>query len=153
MANTYTKIHVHIVFTVQNRECLIGTSWCDDLYRYIIGICSNYKHKVLAINGMPDHVHILIGMRPNQSLSELMQNVKAYSTKWINENGYVRGRFSWQEGFGAFSICASEVKTVVEYIMNQYEHHQKKTFSNEYRELLNSFKVDYDERYLFKPVI
>ena len=103
MANTYSQIHIQVVFAVQNRESLIGSKWKNELYRYISGIIQNHQHKVIAINGMPDHVHILIGLRPTQSISELMQKVKGDSSKWINQKGFVLGKFSWQEGYGAFS--------------------------------------------------
>src|SRR5690349_4500581 len=107
MPNTYTQIHIHAVFTVQNRESLIAKEWKIELYKYITGIIQNHNHKVIAINGMSDHIHILFGMRPNQSLSDLMQDVKASSSKWINEKRFVRGKFSWQEGYGAFSYSKS----------------------------------------------
>ncbi|MBP6978182.1 MAG: IS200/IS605 family transposase [Lentimicrobiaceae bacterium] len=117
MPNTYTQIHIHVVFTVQNRNCIILKDWKDELYRYITGIIQNNDHKVLAINGMPDHVHIMIGMRPTQSLSDLMQDIKGDSSKWINQKGHVTGRFSWQEGYGAFSYGRSQVKGF-NYIIN-----------------------------------
>lgn len=152
MANTYTQIHIQLVFVVQNRDCVIMHSWKDELYKYITGIIQNNQHKVLAINGMPDHVHVLIGMRPTQSLSELMQDIKGDSSKWINQKGYVKGRFSWQEGYGAFSYSKSHVNNVFNYIKNQEEHHRKQSFQEEYLEFLEKFEVDYDARYVFKPV-
>jgi len=152
MANTYTQIHVHAVFSVQNRECIIQKHWKDELYKYITGIVQNNNHKLLAINGMPDHVHLLIGLRPSQSLSDLMQNIKGSSSKWINDKRLVMGRFSWQEGFGGFSYSKSEIDTVIRYIHNQQEHHKRKSFTEEYLEMLNEFNVEYDDRYLFKPV-
>ena len=152
MANTYTQIHIQAVFVVQNRDCVIQKSWKDELYKYITGIIQNHNHKVLAINGMPDHVHVLIGMRPTQSLSELMQDIKGGSSNWINQKGFVKGKFSWQEGYGAFSYSKSHVDAVIEYINKQEKHHRKKTFIDEYFEFLEKFKVEYDERYVFKPV-
>ena len=148
MANTYTQIHIHVVFSVQNRECVIQKTWKEELYRYITGIIHANKHKLLAINGMPDHVHILIGLRVSQSLSDLMQDIKGSSSKWIN----VKGRFSWQEGYGAFSYCKSSLLELIQYIENQEECHRRKSFGDEYKELLNEFQVDYDERFVFKPV-
>ena len=136
MANTYTQIHIQAVFVVQNRDCIILKSWKDELYKYITGIIQNHNHKVLAINGMPDHVHVLIGMRPTQSLSELMQDVKGGSSNWINQKGFVKGKFSWQEGYGAFSYSKSHVDAVIEYINKQEKHHRKKTFIDEYFEFL-----------------
>ncbi|MDZ7755849.1 IS200/IS605 family transposase [Rhodohalobacter sp.] len=152
MANTYTQIHIHTIFAVQNRQSLIRNDWCDDLYKYITGIVQNHNHKVLQINGMPDHVHLLLGFRPTQSLSELMKYVKQDSTKWINQNAFVNGRFSWQEGYGAFSHSRAQVPQVVKYIQNQEEHHKKRSFREEYLDLLEKFEVDYDERFIFKPV-
>ncbi len=153
MANTYTQIHIQTVFAVQDRQSLINSKWKDELYKYIIGIIQNHDHKVLQINGMPDHVHILFGMRPTQSLSDLMKQVKQDSSKWINNKGFVNGKFSWQSGYGAFSYSKSEVPTIVDYIRNQEKHHQIKTFQEEYLQLLNEFNVEFDERYILKPIL
>ncbi len=152
MANTYTQIHIQTVFSVQNRDCVIRNSWKNELYKYISGIISNHGHKVLAINGMPDHLHVFFGMRPTQSLSELMQDIKGDSSKWINKKGFVKGRFSWQEGYGAFSYSKSHVNAVIDYIKNQEEHHSTKSFLKEYHEFLEKFEVDFNERYVFKPI-
>ncbi len=152
MANTYTQIHIQAVFSVQNRDCVIRKVWKDELYKYITGIIQNHNHKMLAINGMPDHIHVFFGMRPTQSLSDLMQDIKGDSSKWINQKGFMNARFSWQEGFGAFSYSKSHVNNVIEYIINQEEHHRKRTFIEEYHVLLESFGIDFDERYIFKPV-
>lgn len=110
------------------------------------------EHKLLAINGMPDHIHILIGMRPSQSLSDLMQDIKGSSSRWINENRFLSTRFSWQEGYGAFSHSKSHVNRVIQYIKNQEKHHQQKTFINEFKDILDQFKVEYDEKYIFKSL-
>ena len=152
MANTYSQIHIHVVFAVQNRESLIGNLWKNELYRYISGIIQNHQHKVIAINGMPDHLHILIGLRPIQSISELMQKVKGDSSKWINQKGFVLGKFSWQEGYGAFSYGKSQINDVIDYIKMQEIHHHRKTFKEEYRQFLEKFAVDYDERFVFKEI-
>ncbi len=152
MANTYTQMHIHTVFSVQNRDCIIRNSWNEELYKYMTGIIRNQGHKLLAINGMPDHVHILFGMRPTQSISGLMQDIKGDSSKWINQQGFVRGRFSWQEGYGAFSCSKSSVDHVIDYIKNQQNHHRKRTFIEEYRDLLKKFEIEFDERFIFKPV-
>ena len=152
MANTYTQIHIQAVFTVQNRECIINKPWKDELYKYITGIVQNNNHKLLAINGMPDHLHIFFGMRPVQSLSDLMQQVKEDSSKWINKRKFLPCKFSWQEGYGAFSYGKSQIRQVIQYIERQEEHHKKKTFLQEYKEFLDVFGVEYDERYIFKPV-
>jgi REP element-mobilizing transposase RayT len=149
MANTFTQIHIHTVFAVKHRAALIDPGWRDELFRYITGIIQGHGHKMLAIGGMPDHLHIFFGMRPTQSLSDLMQDVKACSSEWINNKKLVKGRFAWQSGFGAFSYAQSQVPRVIHYILNQEQHHTKKTFAQEYQQLLDKFEVSYDERYLF----
>jgi REP element-mobilizing transposase RayT len=150
MANTYTQIYIHVVFAVESRQSLVHAEHNDELQKYITGIVSGQKQKLIAINNMPDHVHILIGLRPDLALSELVRDVKANSSKFINEKRWVRGRFGWQEGFGAFSYSRSQLDTVVHYIKNQQKHHATKTFRQEYVELLEKFGVEYDRRYIFK---
>lgn len=152
MANTYTQIHIQVVFAVQDRASLIAPVWKDELYRYIMGIIQNHDHKVLQINGMPDHLHILFGMRPTHALSDLIKQVKQGSSKWINQKGFVRGRFSWQSGFGAFSYAKSDLPNVIAYIKHQEEHHRIRTFREEYIELLKAFEIEHDERYLFRSI-
>jgi putative transposase len=152
MPNTYTQIYIHSVFTVQNRVSLILPQWKDELYKYISGIVQNNGHKLIAINGMPDHIHLFIGMKPNQSLSDLMQDVKGDSSKWIHEKDFVKGKFEWQAGYGAFSYSISQIDTVVKYINNQENHHHKVTFIQEYLDFLEKFMIPYDQRYLFKPI-
>ncbi|HMS71267.1 MAG TPA: IS200/IS605 family transposase, partial [Saprospiraceae bacterium] len=152
MANTYTQIHIHAVFAVRNRECLIKKEWKVELYKYMTAIIQNNNHKVLIINGVEDHVHILFGMRPTQALSELMQMIKGDSSKWINQNKLTTFKFSWQEGFGAFSYSKSHVGNVVNYINNQEQHHKKKSFHEEYLEMLKKYEVDFDPNYIFKPI-
>jgi putative transposase len=151
MANTFTQIHIHAVFAVKNRESIIQHSWKDELYKYITGIVQKNGHKMLSINGMPDHLHVLFGLRPSQSLSDLMQDVKGSSSKWINEKGFVRGKFFWQEGYGAFSYSRSDLANVIRYINNQQVHHQKRSFLDEYIDLLEEFEIEYDKRFVFKP--
>ncbi|MDR1680022.1 MAG: IS200/IS605 family transposase [Prevotellaceae bacterium] len=152
MSNTYTQIHIHSVFAVQNRLALIKPVWQDRLYQYIIAIIQSYGHKVLSIGGMSDHVHVLFGFRPTQSLSELMQHVKRNSSEWINKEKLALDKFSWQEGYGAFSYSKSQISQVARYIENQEEHHKKKTFVEEYRKILIDFGLEYDERYIFKQI-
>ena len=149
MANTYTQIHIQFVFAVRFREAVIHSSWKDELYRYMTGIVQNNKHKLIAING----IHILIGMRPTQSISDLMQDIKGSSSKWINQKGFIKGKFEWQEGYGAFSYGKSQVKDVIAYIENQEQHHSKKTFRDEYLDFLKKFDVEYDEQFIFKELI
>jgi REP element-mobilizing transposase RayT len=152
MANTYTQIYIHAVFCVQDRYCLISKTWKDELFKYMTGIIQNNGHKLIAINGVADHIHILIGMKPSQSLSDLFQDIKGDSSKWINHKRIIRGRFSWQEGFGAFSYSKSQIDNVVKYINNQENHHRKRQFIDEYKELLKKFDINFDDRYLFKSV-
>ena len=152
MANTYTQIYIHGVFAVESRQNLIAPEHNDELQKYITGIVSAQKHKLIAINNMPDHLHLLVGLRPDASLSDLVRDVKASSSKFINEKRWMVGRFSWQEGFGAFSHSRSQLGTVIRYIENQQSHHAKQSFRDEYVELLEKFGVDYDHRFIFKPV-
>jgi putative transposase len=152
MANTYTQIHIHAIFAVQNRVSLISDKWKERLYQYISGIIQNNGHKLLVINGMPDHIHILFGMRPIQSLSDLMQDIKGDSSKWINNNKLTIGKFSWQEGYGSFSYSKSQLSAIADYIEKQEQHHKRNTFVEEYIKLLNDFDIIFDEKYIFKPV-
>ena len=153
MPNTYTQIHIHFVFAVTHRYGIINATWKDELYKYITGVIQKNTHKLICINGMPDHVHILAGVRPTQSISDLMQDIKGNSSKWINEKRLVAGKFEWQEGYGAFSYGKSQIKDVIRYIENQEHHHKKKSFLEEYRDFLNAFEIDFDERYIFKDLI
>lgn len=152
MANTYTQIYIQCVFAVDGRQNLIDPAHNDDLQKYISGIVRDQRHKLIAINNMPDHVHILVGQRPDSSLSELVGDIKSGSTNFINRTRRVRGRFNWQEGFGAFSYSHSQLSAVIRYIQNQQTHHQKRSFRQEYVALLDKFDVPYEERYIFKPV-
>ena len=152
MANTYTQIHIHVVFAVQNRVSLIQRTWQTQLYNYIITIIQKYGHKVLSIGGMSDHIHILFGFRPTQALSNLIQEVKRDSSEWINRQCLTMGRFSWQEGYCAFSYSKSHIMQVAKYIERQEEHHKKKTFIDEYKQILKDFDLEYDEKYIFKPI-
>ncbi|SFT99401.1 REP element-mobilizing transposase RayT [Algoriphagus locisalis] len=152
MANTYTQIHIQAVFAVQNRVSLVQPLWKEELYKYLSSIASKYGHKVLQINGMPDHVHLLMGFRPTQALSDLMQELKEDSSKWINIRGFVKGKFSWQAGYGAFSYSKDQVPRVIKYIQNQENHHKRKSFLEEYEELLKTHQIEYDKRYIFKSI-
>lgn len=148
MANTYVKVQIQIVFGVKYRQGLIHSSWEDELQKYITGIVERRGHKLLAINGVPDHIHIFIGYRPTEALSDLVREIKKSSTEFIKEKKFVRGRFQWQEGYGAFSYAEDQVKNVVNYILNQKEHHRKKTFREEYLKFLEEFNVEYNPDYL-----
>jgi len=150
MANTYTQLYVHLVFAVMGRASLISPKWKVDLYKYITGIVTNKQQKLMAINGMSDHIHILISTKPDCNLSDLVRDIKANSSKHINEQSWVNSRFEWQKGFGAFSVSSSQVDRTVKYIENQEKHHGRKTFKEEYIEFLNTYDVDFDERYIFE---
>ena len=152
MANTYTQIYVQIVFAVQGRQSLIQRQHNDELQKYMTGIISGQGQKLIAINNMPDHFHILVGQTPNVALSDLVRGIKAGSSGFINDRRWVLGRFSWQEGFGAFSYAHSQLDAVIRYIHNQQEHHRRTTFQEEYLEFLKRFNVPHDERYTFQPV-
>jgi len=150
MSNTYTQIHIQCVTAVKYRASLIESSWKEQLHKYITGIVQNHGHKMIAINSMPDHLHLFIGFRPNQSLSDLMRLVKGESSEWINKQQLMPAVFRWQEGYGAFSYSRSQVQTVTDYVMNQEEHHRKRSFLEEYQQFLEQFEIEYDERYIFK---
>lgn len=150
MANTYTQIYLHVVFAVEGRQNLIKPEHNDKLQKYITGIVSGQKQKLIAINNMPDHVHLLVGLKPDLALSDLVRDVKAVSSKFIKEKRWVMGRFSWQEGFGASSYSRSQLGTVIRYIENQQEHHAKKSFRQGYVAPLEKFGVEYDPRYICK---
>ena len=152
MANTYTQIYIQIVFAVRGRQSLIRPQHNDELQKYVTGIISGEGQKLIAINNMPDHFHILVGQTPNVALSDLVRGIKAGSSGFINDQRWVLGRFSWQEGFGAFSYAHSQLDAVIRYIQNQQEHHRCTTFQEEYLEILKRFNVPHDERYTFRPV-
>jgi len=150
MANTYTQLHIQFVFAVKYRTASIEKEWKDELHKYITGIIQENGHKMLQVNSMPDHIHIFIGMRPTQSVASLVQNVKAESSKWVKDKKFCTTSFAWQEGYGAFSYSKSHVPDVIRYIQNQEAHHQKETFLEEYKKILEVFEIEYDEQYIFK---
>ena len=149
MANSYSKIYIQVVFAVKNKEAIIGVDWEERLFQYITGIVQNKEQKMLAINGVKDHIHFFIGMKPTCCISDLVREVKKASNEFINENKFTKIKFQWQEGFGAFSYSNSDISAVINYIMNQKDHHKKKAFKEEYLEFLKVFDVDYNEKYLF----
>jgi putative transposase len=152
MANTYTQIYIQVVFAVEARQNLIRPERKEELHKYITGIVTRQGQKLLAVHCMPDHTHVLIGLKPNIALSDLVGDIKTGTTNHINENKWMPGRFSWQEGFGAFSYSHSQLDDVIAYIRNQEKHHANKSFREEYLSLLEKFKVPHDERYIFKDV-
>lgn len=149
MANTYIQLYIHIVFSVKARHALIPKHHKSKLHQYITGIITKRKQKVIQINSMPDHIHILVGMTPDIALSDLVQSIKIGSTRFINRQGWIAEKFQWQEGFGAFSYSRSQLNTVAAYIENQEEHHSQRTFHEEYLEFLKRFNVPYDPKYVF----
>ncbi|REC46171.1 IS200/IS605 family transposase [Chryseobacterium pennipullorum] len=150
MANTYTQIYIQIVFAVKGRQNLISRENREELHKLITGIVSNRNQKLFAVFAMPDHVHILVSMNPTVSISDLVRDIKAGSSKFINEKKWMDGKFNWQEGYGAFSYSKSSVDTVVKYILNQEDHHKKKTFREEYFDFLEKFEIEYDPKYVFE---
>lgn len=149
MADTFSQIYIHLVLSVKGRQNVIHKTWREELFKYVSGIINGRDQKLFAIGGMPDHIHILISLRPNCMVSELVNSVKTNSSKWINSKGFVKGRFNWQEGYGAFSYGQSQLDHVIQYINNQESHHLRRSFKEEYIELLEKFNVKFDEKYLF----
>jgi putative transposase len=152
MANTYTQIYIQVVFAVQGRQSLVRPDRKEELQKYMTGIVSRQGQKLIAIHCMPDHTHVLIGLRPNIALSDLVGDIKTGSTNHINEQRWVLGRFSWQEGFGAFSYSQSQLKGVIDYIQEQVAHHARKTFRQEYLSFLKKYEVPHNEQYIFRPM-
>jgi len=150
MANTYSQVYLHFVFSVKGRQCLIPSKCNDELQKYITGLVQNRSHKLLAINNVSDHLHLLVGFGTTCSMADFMSEVKAISSKFINEKGWIKGHFEWQRGYGVFSYSHSQIDNVIQYIRNQQDHHKRKTFREEYLEMLQKFEIDYDDNYLFK---
>ena len=150
MANTYTQLYAQLVFSPKDRENLIHHNIKDEIYKYMIGIIKGCNQKPMIINGMPDHIHILVGFSPNISLSDLVRDIKSNTTNYINEKKMVRGKFNWQRGFGGFTYGKSQIPHVIRYIHDQEKHHKKRTFREEYLELLEKFNVEYESKYLFE---
>lgn len=146
---TFTQLYIHLVFAVKNRDCLLHESHRHELFKYISGIVTNREHKSIVVNGMSDHAHILLGLNPKESISNLVRDVKRSSSLFIKKKRWFLGKFTWQEGYGAFSYGRSQLNQIYNYILNQKEHHKKQTFREEYHNLLKKFDIKYDERYLF----
>ncbi len=150
MAGTYSQIYLQIVFAVRGRQNLIGASWKNDLHKYIAGIIKRKEQKPIIVNGMPDHIHVFVGLKPSMKIADLVRDIKNNSTNFINDNHLIKGKFSWQEGYSAFSYGHSQIERVYNYIKNQEQHHKKRTFKEEYLGLLKAFNILYEERYLFE---
>lgn len=151
-AGSYSQIYIQTVFAVKSRESMIMPAWEERLYQYITGIVREKQQKMLAINGMPDHIHFVIGMKPSCCLSDLIREVKKASNEFVNENRLSKFKFAWQEGYGAFSYSHSQLDNVIAYVMNQKEHHKTKSFKEEYLEFLEKFNVEYKSEFLFEWV-
>lgn len=149
MAGSYSQIYIQIVFAVKGRQNLLQQEWRQEVFKYMCGIIKNKGHKPIIINGVSDHVHAFIGLRPASALSDLVRDVKNNSTNFINDRRWVMGKFSWQEGYGAFSYSHSQIENVYNYILNQEKHHSKQTFQNEYLDFLKRFEIEHDVKYVF----
>jgi REP element-mobilizing transposase RayT len=149
MANTFSQIYLQFVFAVRNRECLISKDHKEELQKYIGGLVKNRDAKLLAINCMPDHVHLFVGFKPNVLIADFIKEIKVESNEFINGKRWVKGKFSWQEGYGVFSYSHSHIDKVIQYVNNQETHHKKKSFREEYHELLNKFGISFEEKYSF----
>jgi len=149
MPGTFSQVYIQVVFAVRGRENLISKPWKDDLFKYIAGIITNKGQKSFIVNGMADHIHAFIGLKPAMSISDLVRDIKNNSSNFINKNKFVKGKFSWQEGYGVFSYSQSQIEDVYNYILYQDQHHQKKSFREEYKEFLQKFEIDYEDKFLF----
>lgn len=150
MPGTYSQIYLQIVFAVKGRENLISKPWRGELHKYIAGIIKGKGQKPIIVNGVADHIHAFVGLKPSMAISDLVRDMKNNASNFVNDNQFVRGKFQWQEGYGVFSYSHSQIETVYNYVLNQEEHHSKKSFKEEYLDFLKKFEVDYDEKYLFE---
>jgi putative transposase len=149
MAGTYSQLYIQIVFSVKGRENLIDKKWKDELFKYISGIIKGKGQKPIIVNGVSDHVHLFVGIKPSISISDLVRDIKNNSSNFVNDNKFVNGKFAWQEGFGSFSYSHSQIYSVYNYILNQENHHKKQTFKEEYLDFLKEFEIEYNEKFLF----
>lgn len=152
MPGTYSQVYIQIVFAVKGRQNLLNKKWRMEVFKYMSGIITNKGQKAIIVNGVSDHVHVFVGLKPSMKISDLVRDIKNNSSNYINKNRWVKGHFSWQEGYGAFSYGHSQVNQVYQYILQQEKHHHKKTFKEEYITLLNKFEIEYNEKYLFEWV-
>ena len=150
MAGTYSKIYIQYVFAVKGRENLLQKPWREDVFKYISGIIKGKDQKSIIVNGVGDHVHVFVGLKPSMAISDLVRDIKNNSSNYINEHNFLKRKFSWQEGYGVFSYAHSQLENVYNYIANQEKHHHKKTFKEEYIDFLQKFDIEYNEKYLFE---
>ncbi len=149
MAGTFSQIYIQVVFAVNGWANILQKPWREDVFKYMAGIIKGKNQKPIIVNGVTDHVHLFIGLKPSMCLSDLVRDVKNNSTNFINDQKLIKGKFNWQEGFGAFSYSQSHIDNVYNYILNQEAHHSRKTFREEYIEFLKEFEIEHDEKYLF----
>jgi len=149
MASTFSQIYIQYVFAVKGKENLLQKPWRDEVFKYMSGIIKGKNHKPIIVNGVADHVHVFVGLKPGMSISDLVRDIKNNSSNFINEQKFIKGKFSWQEGYGAFSYGHSQIDTVYQYVANQEEHHKMRTFKEEYIDFLQKFEIEYNEKYLF----
>ncbi|MBC7937375.1 MAG: IS200/IS605 family transposase [Rhizobacter sp.] len=149
MPGTFSQLYIQVVFAVKGRENLVASKWKEELNKYIAGVIKGKGQKPIIVNGMPDHIHAFIGLKPAMCISDLVRDIKNNSSNFINDNHLSNRKFCWQEGYGAFSYAHSQLDRVYKYILNQEEHHRRKTFKKEYVDLLKKFEIEYDEKYLF----
>ena len=149
MAGTFSQIYIQYVFAVKGRENLLQKPWRDEVFKYMAGIIKGKNQKPIIVNGVEDHVHVFVGIKPSMAISDLVRDIKNNSSKFINEQNFIKRKFSWQEGYGAFSYAHSQIENVFQYIANQEEHHKKETFQEEYLDLLEKFDIEFNEKYLF----
>jgi len=150
MAGTFSQIYIQYVFAVNGRENLLQKPWRNEVFKYMAGIIKGKNQKPIIVNGVADHVHVFVGLKPVMPISDLVRDIKNNSSNFINEQKFLKGKFSWQEGYGAFSYGHSQIQHVYDYIANQEQHHSESTFKEEYAELLKKFEIDHDEKYLFE---
>jgi putative transposase len=149
MSGTFSQIYIQYVFAVKGRQNLLLKPWRDEVFKYISGIIKGKNQKAIIVNGVEDHVHVFVGLKPSMCILDLIRDIKNNSTNFINEQKFLNQPFSWQEGYGAFSYSHSQIENVYQYILNQEEHHKKKTFKEEYIDFLEKFEIEYNEKYLF----
>lgn len=150
MAGTYSQIYIQVVFAVYGRQNLLKKEWRDEVFKYMSGIVKNKGQKPIIVNGVSDHVHMFVGLKPAMALSDLVRDVKNNSSNFINEHAWIKGKFNWQEGYGAFSYSHSQISNVYDYVLNQEKHHSQQTFKDEYMDFLKKFEIKHDVKYLFE---
>ncbi len=150
MAGTFSQIYIQVVFAVQGRQNLLQKEWRQEVFKYMAGIIKNKGQKPIIINGVEDHVHVFLGLKPAMALSDLVRDIKNNSSNFINEQNWIKGKFNWQEGYGAFSYSHSQMDAVYNYIQNQEENHKQQPFKDEYLDFLKKFEIEHDAKYLFE---